>query len=187
MPDVKEIARHLMREPPERAKIKAILARPEVKEAISAPRKIDRTHDVPYLAGSNKEGGTTYIDKDVPIECKIGDKACDPAKYLNVHEQTEHALMTDGKMPYEDAHSIATQKEREAVEKDGHSWKDYEAVMDGYLDKTEHEKPKNPPPDLYLKPYPHDKQKLMERADAKERRGPEPKHMAVILIHGARE
>ena len=185
--DVSAIAKHLMSEPPERAKINAVLAMPAVQREITAPREIDRSHDVPYLAGSDKEGGTTYIDKDVPASVKIGGKAVDPAKYLNVHEQTEHALMTVGKMPYEQAHSIATQKERAAVEADGLSWKEYEAVMDGYLDDTEHEKGEDFPPDLYEKPYPHDKQKLMERAEAKER-GPnhDPKQMAVVLIHGVK-
>lgn len=184
MPDVSEIAKHLMSVPPERAKIDAILARPDVQREVSAPREIDRSHDVPYLADSSKDGGTTFIDKDVPKSVKIGGKEADPSKYLNIHEQTEHALMTIGKMAYEDAHSIATRKEREAVEADGLSWKAYEAVMDGYLDHTEHEKGKNFPPALYLKPYPHDKQKIMERAEAKWR-GPDAKHMAAVLMRGA--
>ena len=173
-----------MSEPSERQKIKTILAQPGVQEAVNAPRKIVRKFDVPYLAGSAKQGDVTYIDRRVPTEIKIGDKTADPAKYLNVHEQTEHALMTEGKMKYEDAHSIATQREREAVEGDGLNWKDYERTLDGFLDETEHEKPKNPPPDLYVKPYPHDKQKLLEKAGERDKRKSTPTQMAAVLIHG---
>lgn len=184
MPSVSAIAHHLLSEPGERDKINKILDRPEIQEAVNAPRKIVRKFDVPYLAGSAKDGAITYIDRRVPTDIKIGDKTADPAKYLNIHEQTEHALMTEGKMKYEDAHSIATQKEREAVEGDGLNWKDYERTLDGFLDETEHEKPKNPPPDLYVKPYPHDKQKLLEKAGEREESKSTPAQMAVILIHG---
>lgn len=182
MPDVHHIAIMLMKKPAERDKIDTILDRPDIREAVDRPRDINRKYDVPYLAGSSKEGDTTYIDRRLPEKCKVGDDECDVAPYLNTHEQTEHALMKIGKMPYEDAHSIATQKEREHVEKDGYSWDDYEHTMDGYLDKTEHEKPENPPPDLYVKPYPHDKAKIMQRAEEKKKAKTTPAEIAKALM-----
>jgi hypothetical protein len=64
-------------------------------------------------------------------------------------------------MPYEQAHKDkATPAERAAVEADGVSWKEYEAIVDGYLKEIEHEKGKSLPPLLYKKPYEHDKAKL---------------------------
>ncbi len=59
-------------------------------------------------------------------------------------------------IPYHKAHhEIATPMEKKAVESDGVSWKEYTAIMDGYLKKTEEEGYKNLPSALYLKPYRH--------------------------------
>lgn len=153
---------------PQSPKIQQILSLPPVQRAINAPRAIIRTYDVPYLAGSSNQGGVTYIDRRVPKELSINGKDCDPAKYLNIHEQTEHALMQIGGFAYHDAHAIATEKEKEAVLDDGLDWNEYEKIMDGYVDETEHEDPENPPPDLYLKPYPHTKAAFLEHKAAQE-------------------
>lgn len=167
-----------MKNPEESRKIDSILDDPKVQDEITKPREINREHDVPYLAGSSNDGGTTFIDKRVPTEIKVGSKKIDPAKYLNVHEQTEHALMTIGKLSYEKAHSIATSKEKSAVDHDGVDWKEYEKVLDGYIDETEHENAKNPPKDLYLKPYPHGKQHSLQEAANKE---PVKNHHVIIM------
>lgn len=131
--------------------------------------QIVRTYDVPYLAGAADKGPKVFIDRRVPRKVKIDDKTVDVAKYLAVHERTEHGLMTARKMPYLDAHKIATKAEKKAVEADGVSWAEYEHVMDGFLAHIEHEHPKRPPPDLYLKPYPHDKQELLRKEERLER------------------
>ena len=146
-----------------------ILSDPAVKAAIAKP-EIDNTHDVPYLAGASNEGTLTHIDRRVPqFDPKLKDnqgELADLWKYLNIHEQTEREAMARG-MPYEAAHlDIATKAERAAVEADGVNWGKYERIMDGYLNGTEHENPKNPPKDLYLKPYPHDKQEILRRHEA---------------------
>lgn len=140
-----------------------ILALPEVQEAIKHPREIDRTHDVPYLAGSNNEGGITFIDRRVPVELNIDGKVFDPAGPLNVHEQVEHALMAKGKMPYESAHRIALVEERKAVEALGVNWNHYQAEMEKLVGTTEHEDVKAPPSDLYTKPYPHQEAEFLRR------------------------
>lgn len=168
MSSVLDLAHALLRKPEEHKKISDILSLPQVKEEIAKPREINREHDVPYLAGSSKDGGTTYIDKRVPKKIKIGSTEVDPAPYLNTHEQTEHALMTIGKMSYKEAHAIATDHEKKAVESDGHSWKDYERTLDGYINETEHEKAKKPPKDLYLKPYPHGKAHTLQEEENHE-------------------
>lgn len=124
---------------------------------------VNRSYDVPYLGGSSKDGKTVYIDRRVPQVLNVAGKSVDPAKYLSVHETTENHLMTKQGLSYEDAHHQATTAERAAVQKDGLDWKSYEAHMDGLLSNIEHENPKSPPPDLYTKPYPHDKQELLQR------------------------
>ena|ERR1700730_2907688 len=165
MSSILDQAKALLEKPKTGSKINSILNDEKVKEEIEKPREINRSYDVPYLAGSNKEGGTTYIDRRIPKSLKIKNKEIDPAKYLNVHEQTEHALMTIGKLPYKDAHAVATDKEKAAVTSDGVNWDEYEKVLDGYINETEHEKVQKAPPDLYLKPYPHTKQHFMQEKE----------------------
>ena len=149
MSSVLDLAHALLSSPIENLKINDILDRPEIKAEVERPRNINRDHDVPYLAGSSKDGGTTFIDKRIPQTINLDGKVVDPSKYLNVHEQTEHALMEYGKMPYKQAHSIATDKEKAAVQGDGLDWKKYEETLNGYAKGTEDEDPENPPKDLY--------------------------------------
>jgi len=125
----------------------------EAIKASSAPFTVNRTHDVPAFAGSSNDNRTVYIDRRVPKRMVIEGKEIDPAKYLAVHERTEHNLMVADKMPYLEAHHHATAAERAAVEADGVDWKSYEAHIDGMLRTIEGEKIKRPPKDLYLKPY----------------------------------
>lgn len=132
---------------------------------VSSPNPaVDRSHDVPYLAGSSAEGGKTYIDRSVPpsITQKSG-KTYDPARYLTVHEQLEHDLMAKGQ-PYESAHRAALDAERAAVLRDGLDWDEYQSAMKALWSKTEkNTHPTSPPPDLYTKPYPHDEAQFLQR------------------------
>lgn len=145
-----------------------ILARPEVRQAIETPRSIDRRYRVPYLAGSSNAGGTTYIDASIPPTARLGGRNVDVAKYLNIHEQVEHALMIEGLMPYEQAHRIATEHEIAAVRADGVNVTRYNDFMDGHLKATEAEigKGENFPPDLYTKPYPHKEAEFIAREES---------------------
>lgn len=117
------------------------------------PPNVDRTHDVPAFAGSSNDDGTVYIDKKVPHTLVIDGKPIDPAKYLAIHEQTEHELMTGQGLSYEDAHKQATAAEKAQVEADGIDWKSYEAHINGMLHTIENEPIKDPPVDLYNAPY----------------------------------
>ena len=125
--------------------------------------KVDRGHDVPYLAGPSNDGGTIYIDQQVPRTIVVKGRKLDPSIPLRIHENTEQKLMIGRGMSYEDAHKQATAAEREWIESHGYDWQHYEAVMDGLLSSVEHEHPKDPPADLFLKPYPHDKARLLRK------------------------
>ena len=133
--------------------VEKILSNPRLQRLIEEGSVIDRKHDIPYLAGSNKTGGKTYIDRRLPARIEVDGKQIDPAKYLNVHEQVERELMVSLKIPYENAHKIAETYERLAVESDGVPWMAYERVLDGFISETEHERIKSAPKDLYAKPY----------------------------------
>lgn len=135
--------------------------------------QVDRTHDVPAFAGSSNDGKTVYIDRHVPASVEINGKPVDLAKYLAMHETTEHRLMTEHGLPYAEAHKLATQAERGLLESDGVDWKSYEAHVNGMLRTIEHEPIQSAPDDLYLKPY-HahgwgNEAKKLERAENHER------------------
>ncbi len=128
--------------------------------------EVNNKNDVPYLAGASNtpSGLPVNIDRRMPrYDPKLLKPDGQPAdlwKYLKIHELNEYHNMKLG-MPYEKAHKDkATPAERSAVEADGVNWKEYEAVVDGYLKEIEHEKSKNIPANLYTKPYAHDKSKL---------------------------
>ena len=116
--------------------------------------KIDRSYDVPALAGTSKDGRTVYIDRHVPKRIKVGGRSVDPAKYLAIHETDEFRAMARGEK-YKAAHKgVATPAERQAVEADGLDWKSYSAVMSGLLRATEKETAsRRLPPDLNPEPY----------------------------------
>ena len=126
-----------------------------IKAAASAP-KINREFDVPYLAGSSNDGKTVYIDKRVPHQLDIKGKTFDPAPALAAHEQAEHRAMMKGKS-YTAAHrEDGLPVERKVVEASGIDWASYQEQMHKLVENvTEPESAKHPPPDLYLKPYPH--------------------------------
>ena len=136
------------------------------------PAEINRTYDVPYLAGVSTNGQTLYIDRRVPEMLEVkrlgGERGLlDPARPLGVHELVEWTAMTRHGLGYEDAHeSVATPAERAWVEGHGFDWGNYEAIMDGLLAHIEHEPIKSPPPDLYTKPYPHHKAEIIKRLEA---------------------
>jgi len=127
--------------------------------------EVNNKDDVPYLAGASNtpSGYPVNIDRRMPrYDDKLRLPNGQPAdlwKYLKIHETTEYPHMKLG-MSYEKAHKEATAAERAAVEADDVNWNEYEKIMDGYLSEIEHEKPKQLPPNLYTKPYAHDKSKL---------------------------
>jgi hypothetical protein len=114
---------------------------------------IDREHDIPYLAGSSKDGKVVYIDRHLPKELKVGGQLIDPAKYLAVHELCERSIMVNMGAEYPSAHQIAEAWEKAVVQADGLNWQDYEKALDGFISQAEHEKIEKAPADLYTKPY----------------------------------
>lgn len=119
----------------------------------AAGGKVDRSHDIPYIAGISKNNRCLYVDRRLPKTLTVKGKTFDPAKYLRVHETHEHMLMTKQGMSYEKAHQSATEKEKAAVKTDGIDWNGYQAEMRGFAKETEHERHARKPKDLYLGPY----------------------------------
>lgn len=126
---------------------------PKFKKRLAEKVKIDRNHDVPYVAGYSKDGKTIYIDRHLPLM----DNGKSIEKYLIFHEKTEKALLDLFGLDYQHAHHIAMQQEKEAVNKSDIPWHHYEAHYKKYIKGCAHEKLQNPPKDLDLKPYKDEK------------------------------
>jgi hypothetical protein len=136
-----------------------------IKDMLQAS-KLDRTYDIPYLAGYSKSGKKFYIDFDMPkgYTDKAG-KFIETDTYLMVHEFIEKTLeeqfLKKGiDAPYQICHQVALRVERIAVENDGVDWNEYNRFMMKEVKKIGSRKEyTNVPKDLDLKPYYDEKDK----------------------------
>lgn len=116
-------------------------------------KKLDRTHDVPYLAGYSQDGQTIYIDRHLPPTMNYKGRKIGVDRYLIMHEEVEKTLIDQLGLHYLHAHQIATRAEEAAVRADGVLWRDYDRFMQKYVKTVGDEHLKKVPADLDLKPY----------------------------------
>jgi hypothetical protein len=115
--------------------------------------KLDRTHDIPYLAGYSVDGNTIYIDRHLPRTMAYKGRKVEVDRYLIMHEEVEKTLIDQLGLHYLHAHQIATRAEEAAVRADGILWRDYDRFMQKYVKHIGDERLKKVPEDLDLKPY----------------------------------
>ena len=70
-------------------------------------KKLDRAHDIPYLAGYSRDGKTIYIDRHMPKMMKYNGREIDTDRYLILHEEVEKTLIDQLNLHYLHAHQIA--------------------------------------------------------------------------------
>jgi hypothetical protein len=130
-------------------------------------KKLDRAHDIPYLAGYSRDGKTIYIDRHMPPTMKVAGREIDTDRFLILHEEVEKTLIDQLDLHYLHAHQIATRAEEAAVRAAGIRWRDYDRFMQKYVKKIGDERLKKVPADLDLKPYrdEHDFDLLQRMAD----------------------
>lgn len=109
--------------------------------------EFDRSHTVHWLCGYNQAGNRFYCDKNLPRYFVYDGRDIPVDQFLMVHETTEKKFLDMG-LPYDAAHRLALIVERKAVEAQGVSWKAYDAFMQKWIRKNEHEKLDDLPPDL---------------------------------------
>src|SRR5205085_2992658 len=116
-------------------------------------KKLDRAHDIPYLAGYSRDGKTIYIDRHMPKTMKYDGREVDTDRYLILHEEVEKTLIDQLNLHYLHAHQIASRAEQAAVRAAGIRWRDYDRFMQKNVKHIGDEKLKKVPGDLDLKPY----------------------------------
>jgi len=149
-------------------------------------KKLDRKHDVPYLAGYSKDGKTIYIDRHMPASFRYAGKEIDTDRYLVLHEEVEKTLIDQLNLHYLHAHQIATRAEQAAVRAAGIRWQDYDRFMQKYVKRIGDERLTKVPADLDLKPYrdEHDDD-LVQRLLASIARGQAPRGVTANHIEQA--
>ena len=116
-------------------------------------KKLDRSHDVPYLAGYSMDGKTIYIDRHLPTHFKYRGHTVEVDRFLIMHEEVEKTLIDQLGLHYLHAHQIATRAEEAAVRAERISWRAYDRLMQKYVKSVGDEGLKKVPKDLDLKPY----------------------------------
>ena len=81
-------------------------------------KKVDREHDIPYLAGYSRDGKTIYIDRHMPKSFRFRGRVIETDRFLILHEEVEKTLIERLNLHYLHAHQIATRAEQAAVEFD---------------------------------------------------------------------
>lgn len=142
-------------------------------------KKLDRSHDVPYLAGYSMDGKTIYIDRHLPTSFKYRGRTIDVDRFLIMHEEVEKTLIDQLDLHYLHAHQIATRAEEAAVRAERISWHAYDRFMQKYVKTVGDERLKKVPKDLDLKPYRDyhdwDLMQRMEKAIGAGKLSPAPK------------
>src|SRR5215475_2733484 len=116
-------------------------------------KKLDRDHDIPYLAGYSRDGKTIYIDRHMPRTMKFRGREIDTDRFLILHEEVEKTLIDQLGLHYLHAHQIATRAEEAAVRAAGVEWRDYDRFMQKYVKEIGDERLTKIPADLDEKPY----------------------------------
>jgi hypothetical protein len=126
----------------------------ELVKAINARIKmIDRSHDIPYVAGYSQNGEKIYIDRHMPKSALLGGRRVATDRFLIVHEAVEKALLDELGLHYIHAHQIALRTERAAVEAEGHSWAEYNRFTKTNEKTIQDKRLSKVPDDLDLTPY----------------------------------
>jgi hypothetical protein len=116
-------------------------------------KKLDRRHDIPYLAGYSLDGKTIYIDRHMPKSFKFRGRTIETDRFLILHEEVEKTLMDQLGLHYLHAHQIATRAEEAAVRAAGVEWRAYDRFMQQFVKRIGDERLTKVPKDLDLKPY----------------------------------
>ena len=114
---------------------------------------LDRTWDIPYLAGYSRDGKTIYIDRHLPGSFQTRGREVEVDQFLILHEAVEKSLLAELGLVYQHAHQIALRAEEAAVRAEGVSWRDYDRFMDRFIKDAGDEHLHRIPPDLDIKPY----------------------------------
>jgi hypothetical protein len=83
------------------------------------PTKVNRSYDIPYVAGYSIDGRTVFIDRHMPTSMPARGSAVDIDVFLVLHEMVEKSLLDEMRRHYLLAHQTALRAEQAAVRAGG--------------------------------------------------------------------
>ena len=116
-------------------------------------RRVDRSYDIPYIAGYSRDGSTIFIDRHMPHVFSWHGKRIPVDQFLLTHEIVEKALVDKLRLHYLHAHQIAMRIEKAAVQAAGIRWRDYNRFTKKNEKKIGDERLHKVPRSLDLTPY----------------------------------
>jgi hypothetical protein len=125
----------------------------DVIKALRRRVRIDRSYDIPYIAGYSVDGRTVFIDRHLPRTFRWLMKTVRVEPFLLTHEIVEKSLLDELRLHYLHAHQIAVRAERDAVKAAGISWWAYQRFMKQHERAIEEELLVKVPSSLDLTPY----------------------------------
>jgi hypothetical protein len=114
---------------------------------------IDRSYDIPYIAGYARDGKTVFIDRHMPKSFAYKGRRILTDRFLATHEVVEKALLDQLSLHYLHAHQIALRTEQAAVRAAGVGWHDYNAFTKKFEKAIGSERLQRVPRRLDLTPY----------------------------------
>lgn len=138
---------------PSEQELDRALADPKIQARLARLFRIDRSFDLPYVAGYSRDGSIIYIDRHFPTKLQVGSRSANFLQALATHEHTEKTLIDVYGWKYQQAHHLATMAEHRVVRALGFLPKEYEKAVQPYIKADAHEKLKRVPPQLDLTPY----------------------------------
>jgi len=141
-------------------------------ESILSRVKLDRSYDIPYLAGYSRNGKTIYIDRHLPKSfiTSAGRKVW-VDQYLILHESVEKALIDELGLIYQYAHQIALRAEEAVVDAAKVHWREYDRFMQKYIKIADDESLHRVPKKLDIKPYLDEHNRVLIKSMQKAMRG----------------
>ncbi len=121
--------------------------------SIRARAHLERSYDIPYLAGYSLDGHTIFIDRHMPKSFVYKGRRVFTDRFLIVHEAVEKSLIQLLGMHYLTAHQIALRAEQAAVRAEGITWRAYDGFMQQYIKVIGDEDLSRVPETLDLTPY----------------------------------
>lgn len=135
----------------------------ELYAYVMSAKYIDAQYDIPFVGGISKDGVVPYLDRHFPRYGTLNNDPFDFGFFIgNFHEAPEWFMVVKRNFSYTAAHHFANGVENLAVKRNGHLPSEYNAYIDKFVPKIEHEKILITPRDLALYPYTTD-QKLLAR------------------------
>jgi hypothetical protein len=113
--------------------------------------KVDRSYDIPYIAGYSRDGSRVFIDRHMPQSFVNRGRRVPTDRFLVTHEIVEKALLDQLSLHYLHAHQIALRVEQAAVRAAGIPWRAYNRFTKTHEKKIGDERLTQVPRDL--RPY----------------------------------